>query len=200
MSDDTETKPTNAEAAAVAASPESGGDPEALAKELQDTRESLLRALAETENVRKRGERAAQEARSYAIERFARDLVSVADNLARALEAAPADSGDENVRTLVEGLQMTQRAMLETFARHGLKPVGAKGEKFDPNLHQAVTQVPSDAPAGAIAEVFQTGFTLGERTVRAAMVAVSLGSPSAAPAAEAPAAETPPGANVDITS
>jgi len=200
MSDDTETKPTNAEAAAETARPESGGDPEALAKELQDTRESLLRALAETENVRKRGERAAQEARVYAIERFARDLVSVADNLARALEAAPADSGDENVRTLVEGLQMTQRAMLETFTRHGLKPVGAKGERFDPNLHQAVTQVPSDAPAGAIAEVFQTGFTLGERTVRAAMVAVSLGSPAAAPAADPPAAETPPGANVDITS
>lgn len=164
------------------------------AAQLAETRDQLLRALAEVDNVRKRGERAAQEARVYAIERFARDLTAVADNLQRALHSAPA-APDDSVSTLIEGVRMTEKALMEIFARHGLKPVGAKGERFDPTLHQAVAQTPSEeAPAGAISEVFQVGFTLGERTVRPAMVAVSTG-----PAAEAvpPPGET--GANVDVT-
>lgn len=164
-----------------------------LSAELADVKDQLLRALAEVDNVRKRGERAAQDARVFAIERFARDLMGVADNLQRALQTAP-ESSDEAVSTLVEGVRMTERALLETFSRHGLKPVGAKGDRFDPNLHQAVAQTPSDAPEGSVAEVFQLGFVLGERTVRPAMVAVSTGGASATEPEK-----SNPGGGVDIS-
>ena len=147
--------------------------------ELAQTKDSLLRALAESENARRRAEREAGEGRVYAIDRFARDLLTIADNLGRALDALTPEmklSTDESMRTVLNGVAMTETAMLEVFGRHGLKRVGQKGDKFDPNLHQAVTQIPSDAPAGAIADVFQSGYVLGDRTLRAAMVAVSLGN------------------------
>jgi len=156
----------------------------------------MLRALAETENARRRAEREAAEGRIYAIDRFARDLLAVADNLGRALQAISPEqraAADESLKTVIDGVEMTERALIEIFGRHGLKRVGARGDKFDPNLHQAVAQIPSDAPAGAIADVFQPGYVLGERTLRAAMVAVSLGSA---------ANESPPpaegGGSVDI--
>ena len=156
-------------------------DAAALAAELAKARDDMLRALAEAENTRRRAERQAQEARVYAIDRFARDLLPVADTLARALEAAPQDwreTADENLRNLFMGLELTERAMIDAFARHGLKRVGAKGEQFDPNLHQAVAQAPSDVPAGQIADVMQPGYVLGDRTLRAAMVLVSAGPAS----------------------
>lgn len=174
----------------AAAAPAANGDAE-IAKELAETKEQLLRALAEVDNVRKRGERMAAEARVFAIERFARDMMAVADNLQRALQSAP-----EGVdATLLEGVLMTERSLTEIFARHGLKAVGAKGERFDPTLHQAVAQTPSEAPAGAIAEVFQVGYVLGDRTVRPAMVAVSTGAGGVAPE---PAPEGA-GGTVDVT-
>jgi molecular chaperone GrpE len=102
--------------------------------------------------------------------------------LARALAAAPRDDVDEGFRNLLTGVELTERLLLEAFGRHGLKRVGAKGEPFDPNIHQAVAQMPSDQPAGAIVEVMQPGYVLGDRTLRAAMVAVSAGGgQSAAP-------------------
>jgi len=162
-----------------------------LAQELAETKEQLLRALAEADNVRKRGERAVQDARVYAIERFARDLMSVADNLQRALESAP-EGADAN---LLEGVRLTEQALLDAFAKHGLKPFGAKGERFDPTLHQAVAQTPAEAPAGTVAEVFQVGYLLGERTVRPAMVAVSTGAAGSPP----PQSSSEAGANVDVT-
>ncbi|MGE3142277.1 MAG: nucleotide exchange factor GrpE [Hyphomonadaceae bacterium] len=154
--------------------------------EAAKARDDMLRALAEVENMRRRSEKQANDARVYAIDRFASDLLPVADTLARALGAISPEAranADDAARTLFEGVEMTERALLETFARHGLKRVGAKGDKFDPNLHQAVAQVQADTPAGAIAEVMQPGYVLGERTLRAAIVAVSLG-PAAAPPAE----------------
>ena len=147
----------------------------ALEAELAKARDEMLRALAEVENTRRRAERTAQDARTYAIDRFAADLLPVADTLARALQAAPRDDMDEGFRNLLTGVELTERAMHEAFARHGLKRVGAKGETFDPNLHQAVAQAPSEQPAGKVAEVMQPGYVLGERTVRAAMVLVSTG-------------------------
>jgi len=99
----------------------------------------------------------------------------VADTLSRALQAAPRDDVDEGFRNLLTGVELTERALLDAFARHGLKRVGAKGEAFDPRIHQAVAHIPSDQPANAVAEVMQPGYVLGERTVRAAMVAVSSG-------------------------
>lgn len=146
--------------------------------ELAKARDETLRALAEMENTRRRAERQAVEARAYAIERFAADLLPVADTMGRALSAAPEgwrDSSDETLRNLLTGLELTERALIDAFARHGLRRVGTKGEAFDPKVHQAVAQAPSPLPAGQVLEVMQPGYVLADRTVRAAMVAVSAG-------------------------
>ena len=159
--------------------------------ELAKVRDELLRALAEVENTRRRAERQQQEARTYAIDRFAADLLPVADTLSRALAAISPqarEGADDGTRTLIAGIELTERALIEAFGRHGLKRVGAKGDVFDPNRHQAVAQQPSDQPAGVILEVLQPGYVLGDRTLRAAMVLVSGGG--AAPSA--------PNPNVDI--
>jgi molecular chaperone GrpE len=145
-----------------------------LEAELAKARDELLRALAEAENTRRRADRQVQEARAYAIDRFASDLLPVVDTLGRALAAAPRD-GDETLRNLLAGVEMTERALLDAFARHGLKRIGASGDTFDPNRHQAVAHLPSPQPAGTVLEVMQPGYILGDRTVRAAMVAVSAG-------------------------
>lgn len=167
------TDQTNAETeAADSAAP---SDIETLQAELAKAKDDMLRALADAENTRRRAERQAADARVYAIDRFASDLLPVADTLARALQAAPRDSADEALKNLITGLELTERTLIDTFARHGLRRVGAKGEAFDPNLHQAVAQAPSDQPAGAVLEVMQPGYVLGERTLRAAMVLVSAG-------------------------
>jgi molecular chaperone GrpE len=182
MSDQSNAQPEDAgdddapEAAATA-------DVGALEAELAKARDEMLRALAEAENTRRRAERQTAEARTYAIDRFANDLLPVADALSRALAAAPHDSGDEALRNLITGLELTERSLLDTFARHGLRRVGARGEPFDPNLHQAVAQAPGDQPAGAIQEVMQPGYVLGDRTLRAAMVLVSAGPAGGAPTA-----------------
>lgn len=188
MSNDTNTQ-TNPEPA-----PEAVATPEiaALEAELAKARDSMLRALADAENTRRRAEKQSVEARVYAIERFAADLLPVADTLSRALQAVPPEvreHPDDALRNLIAGLELTERSLIDAFARHGLKRVGAKGEAFNPNLHQAVAQAPSSVPAGTIAEVMQPGYVLGDRTVRAAMVLVSAG-PSGAAASD--------GANVDI--
>lgn len=156
----------------------------ALEAELAAARDGLLRALADAENTRRRAERQAADARIYAIDRFAADLLPVADTLQRALAAAPRDGADEALRNLITGLELTERAMLDAFARHGLRRVGAKGDAFDPNLHQAVAQAPSDAPAGTILEVMQPGYVLADRTLRAAMVLVSAGQAAAGPSGQ----------------
>jgi molecular chaperone GrpE len=153
----------------------------ALEAELAKARDDMLRALAEAENTRRRAERTVQDARVYAIDRFAADLLPVADSLSRALAAAPRDDVDEGFRNLLTGVELTEKALLEAFARHGLKRVGAKGDAFNPNIHQAVAQAPGDTPAGTVLEVMQSGYVLGDRTVRAAMVLVSAGPAGGAP-------------------
>lgn len=154
-------------------------DVEALQSELAKARDDMLRALADAENTRRRAERSVQDARAYAIDRFAADLLPVADTLQRALQAAPSDDRDEGFRNLLTGVELTERALLDAFARNGLKRVGAKGEAFDPKVHQAVAQAPGDQPAGSVQEVMQPGYVLGDRTIRAAMVLVSAGPPGA---------------------
>jgi molecular chaperone GrpE len=160
----------------------------ARVSELEDEK---LRIWAEVDNTRKRGERSAQEAKLFAIDRFARDLLPIADNFARALEAAPPNATAEQLAALRDGIVLVEGQLIEAFARHGLKRIGAPGDKFDPNLHQAVAQIPSNQPAGAIAEVMQAGFVLADRTLRAAIVAVSLGE-------TASGGGEPPGGRVDI--
>jgi molecular chaperone GrpE len=165
-------------------------DVEALEQELAKARDNALRALAEAENTRRRAERQVAEARAYAIDRFAADLLPIADTLTRALSAAPREGVDEAMTNLLTGLEMTERSLVEAFSKHGLRRVGATGEAFDPNRHQAVAQAPSDHAAGVVLEVLQPGYVLGDRTLRAAMVLVSAG-----PAAQAP---TPSAGSVDI--
>ncbi len=170
--------------------------------EIAKLKDDLLRALAETENTRRRGERQAQEARAYAIDKFARELLPVADNLGRALETLPEDiraSAGDTITTFIEGVALTEKALLEAFGRHGVRRIGVKGEAFDSNLHQAVAQIPSDAPAGSVAEVFQPGYMLAERTLRPAMVAVSAGgAPAAAQTPPASENEAPREGRIDI--
>ncbi len=151
----------------------------ALEKERDVLKENMLRALAETDNVRKRANRQIEDARLYAVEKFARDLLNVSDNLARAVEAVPADARDAldgAVKIAFEGVELTQKEMVSVLSRHGVTAIDASpGAAFDPALHQAVTQVTSPHPAGSVAELYQTGWRIGDRILRAAMVAVSGG-------------------------
>lgn len=147
--------------------------------EKEEIREQLLRTLADLDNTRKRAERQLTEARIYAIEKFAADLLSVSDNLARALAALSADDKEalsEPGKNLLGGIEMTEKELHTAFARHGVTAIpAAPGDTFDPNLHQAVANIPSEHPNGTIADCFQPGWKIGERTLRAAMVAVSAG-------------------------
>jgi molecular chaperone GrpE len=153
----------------------------ALEKERDDLKDQMLRALAETDNVRKRANRQIADERTYAVEKFARDLLNDSDHLERALEAIPPGERalqPESARTALEGVDLTQKEMLAVLARHGVTAIdAAPGSAFDPALHQAVTQVPSDHPAGSVAQLFQSGWRIGDRILRAAMVAVSAGKP-----------------------
>ncbi|RWH21689.1 nucleotide exchange factor GrpE [Mesorhizobium sp.] len=168
------------------------GDYEALVrllKENEELKDRALRVAAEMENLRRRTARDVHDARTYAVANFARDMLSVSDNLRRALDAIPTEakaSGDAGFKALIEGVDLTERAMLAALERHGVKKLAPEGEKFDPNFHQAMFEVPSpDLPAGTVVQVVQPGYSIGERVLRPAMVGVSKGGPKAA-AAEAP--------------
>lgn len=149
---------------------------EAAEAENAALKDQALRALAEAENVRRRTQKEMADARAYAVSKFAESLLTVADNLGRALATAPeALKGDPAFDGFLTGVNMTERELLAAFERAGLKRVGEPGERFDPAFHQAVAQIPSDVAAGDIAQVFQPGYVLSGRTLRAAMVAVSAG-------------------------
>ena len=151
---------------------------EELELEFANLKDQALRAMADAENVKKRAEREVVAAKTYGIERFAIDMLAVHDNLSRALMTldgkAKEDLGD-NAKNLMAGIELTEKDLILTLSRHGVRAVPGIGAKFDPNVHQAVAQIPSDEEKGNVATVMQTGFTLGERTLRAAMVAVSTG-------------------------
>jgi molecular chaperone GrpE len=154
-------------------------------KERDEVNDRLLRALAETENVRKRANRQITEERAYAVEKFARDLLNVSDSLSRAIDSLPERERSllhEAGRNAFDGIELTQKELVTVLSRHGVTPVNAQpGAGFDPAMHQAVTQIPSPHPAGSIAELFQAGWRIGERTLRPAMVAVSAGPVAPAP-------------------
>ncbi len=150
-----------------------------LETEIASMKDKALRAMADADNVKKRAEREVSAAKAYGIERFAVDMLSISDNLGRALLGLHGTAREElgkNAKSLLEGIELTEKELMAVFARHGIKAVPGTGSKFDPNVHQAVAQLPSDeVDKGDVATVMQTGFTLGERTLRAAMVAVSTG-------------------------
>lgn len=159
-----------------------------LEAEKADLKERLLRALADTENMRRRSEREAADARTYAVTNFARDMLNVADNIRRALENAPKDreSGDEALRSVVEGIELTERDLLSTLGRHGVKLLKPEGQKFDPNMHQAMFEIPNDqVPNGTVVQVVQSGYAIGDRVLRPALVGVAKGGARPAPAPDA---------------
>jgi molecular chaperone GrpE len=157
---------------------------EKLAREAVELKDRLLRSLAEMENLRRRTEREVADSRTYAVTSFARDILEVADNMARALQAPAAElrqSQDAGVKALLDGVELIERELMKVLAKHGVRKFEPQGEKFDPNLHQAVFEVPDPAlPAGTVAQVMQAGYQIGDRVLRPAMVAVAKGGPKAA--------------------
>ncbi len=166
-----------------------GGDRLAAAKaEIADLKDRFLRLAAELDNTRRRAEREKADAARYAISNFARDVIGIVDNFERALRVAavstpaegpnegPAAGMGELAKSLIDGLKMTEKEVLSVLERHGVRRVAAEREKFDPNVHQAVAQVPhAEIPSGHVVDVAQQGFTIGDRVLRAAMVTVSSG-------------------------
>ncbi len=145
-----------------------------LLGELEEARQQILYAQAETQNVRRRLEKDAQDARAYAATGFARDILSVADNLSRALDAIPAPMReDEASKPLITGLEATQRELMAVFERNGIKRIAAIGLPLDPNQHQAMVELPSDEEPGTIIQEMQAGYMIKDRLLRPAMVAVA---------------------------
>jgi molecular chaperone GrpE len=163
-----------------AASPEA--DAATLAAALKD---KLLRTLAEMENLRKRTAREVTDARLYGVASFARDMLAVADNMRRALDAVSPElraSAEPGAKALIDGVELTERELLKALEKNGVRQFTPRGEKFDPNVHQAMFEVPNaSVPAGSIVEVVQPGYMIGERVLRPAMVGVSKGGPRSAP-------------------
>jgi molecular chaperone GrpE len=153
-----------------------------LRAEIADLKDRLLRAVAETENSRKRAERERQETARYAIVGFARDLIAVADNLGRALQAVPEEAREnEAFRTLITGVELTERELLAAFERHGVRKIVPKGEPFNAHYHQAVAEIAAPgALPGSVVEIIQPGYAIAERLIRAAVVVVAKGQPSEA--------------------
>ncbi|MDJ0931020.1 nucleotide exchange factor GrpE [Breoghania sp.] len=176
-------------------------DVEALAAENAELKERTLRTLAEMENLRRRTEREISDAKVYAIANFARDLLNVSDNLRRALNAVPEEmraNADDGLKSLLEGVEMTEREMLNQLEKNGVKQIDPAGEKFDPNFHQAMFEVANDqVPNGTVVQVVQTGYVIGERVLRPAMVGVARGGPKAQPKPEGTTGEA--GQTIDKT-
>jgi molecular chaperone GrpE len=170
--------------------PEAAASPQptpstALEREHAEMKDRLLRTLAEMENVRKRTEREIADSRLYSVGSFARDVLGVADNMRRALEAVAPElraSAQAGVKALVDGVELTERELLKALEKNGVRQFTPQGVKFDPNLHQAMFEVPdASVPAGSVVKVVQPGYMIGERVLRPALVAVSKGGPKAAP-------------------
>jgi len=163
------------------------GSIEALKKEAVEMRDKVLRTLAEMENLRKRTSREVADARTYGITGFARDVLEIADNLQRALDAVPAEAkaaAEPGLKALMEGVELTERALLSALEKHGVKRLDPSGGRFDPNFHQAMYEVPDPSvPAGTVVQVVQAGYTIGDRVLRPALVAVSKGGAKVAPVA-----------------
>jgi len=160
----------------------------ALAKEATELKDRLLRTLAEMENLRRRTEREVADARTYGVTNFARDILAVADNMERALRALDdeiREKADAGVKALLDGVELTERELVKAMEKHGVKKLEPQGQKFDPNLHQAMFEIPDDSvPAGTVVQVMQPGYTIGERVLRPALVGISKGGPKAQAAAE----------------
>jgi len=157
------------------------GSVEALTKELADARDKMLRTLAEMENLRQRTRREVADSKVYGITGFARDVLDIADSLQRTLDAVPVETrelADPMLKTLIEGVELTERSLLSALEKNGVKKFDPHGEKFNPNFQQAMYEVPdASVPSGTVVQVVQAGYTIGERVLRPALVGVSKGGP-----------------------
>lgn len=160
---------------------------EALSKEVAEARDKMLRTLAEMENLRQRTRREVADAKTYGITGFARDVLEIADNLQRALDAVPAEAraaADPGLKALIEGVELTERSLLNALEKNGVRKFDPYGEKFDPNFQQAMFEVPdASVPSGTVVQVVQAGYMIADRVLRPALVGVSKGGAKAAPAA-----------------
>jgi molecular chaperone GrpE len=187
-----------AAAAAPSATPETVAPEEdesaGLRQKNAELNDRMLRLAAEMENVRKRAERELSDTRTYAIAGFARDMLTATDSLSRALMMLPAearDTADGPLKSLIDGIELTEREMQRLLAKHGVKPIEAEGQKFDPHRHQAMFEVPDPTrPEGTVVQVVQAGFSIGDRVLRPAMVGVAKGGPKAG-------SEHPPEGGID---
>src|SRR5215813_7348177 len=157
-------------------------DPAAqAAREAAEYKDRWLRALAEMENLRRRTEREVADARLYGITQFAHDIVTVADNMERALAALDSElreKADSGVKALLDGVELTERELLKVLEKHGVKRLDPHGQKFDPHRHQAMFEVPDETvPSGTVVQVVQAGYTIGDRVLRPAMVGIAKGGP-----------------------
>ena len=161
----------------------------AMTAEVAGLKDKVLRGLADMENMRRRTEREVADARTYGVTSFAREMLTVADNLRRAVDSVPADareSAQGPLQTLIQGLELTERDFLVTLGRFGVKKLEPLGQKFDPNMHQAMFEVQDESvPTGTVKQVVQAGYAIGERVLRPALVGVAKGGPKAAAVAEA---------------
>jgi molecular chaperone GrpE len=171
------------------AAPEAASAPEAdpiavLEAEKADLKDKMLRLMADMENLRRRTEREIADARTYAVANFARDMLNVADNVRRAIESVPEEArstAEGPFKALIEGIDLTERDLLKNLERHGVKKLDPQGQKFDPNVHQAMFEIPNaDVPNGTVLQVVQSGYVIGERVLRPALVGVSKGGPKVA--------------------
>ena len=186
-----ETTPELPDAANGEAEPASEGTAafsvDGLMAEVADLKDKLLRTLAEMENLRRRTEREMADARTYAVASFARDMLTVGDNLRRAIDAVPKeqrDGRDPALNTLIDGVAVTKRGMEQAMAKFGVRRVETKGTKFDPAMHQAMFEVDSpDVMPGTVVEEIQAGYAIGERVLRPALVAIAKRTKPNAPVA-----------------
>jgi len=161
-----------------------------LDRELAETKDRLLRTLADMDNMRKRTEREVADARIYGISNFARDILGVADNMHRAMAALDDElraKADEPTKVLLEGVELTERELMNVLEKHGVKRIEPLGQKFDPNRHQAMYEIEdASVPAGTVVQVMQAGYLIGDRMLRPALVAVAKGGGKAPPANDNP--------------
>jgi molecular chaperone GrpE len=152
---------------------------QALIAENASLKDKVLRTLAEMENLRRRTEREVADAKAYGVSSFARDMLTFADNLRRALDNVPAevrDSADAALKAFIEGIELTERDFLSRLARHGVRKLEPKGQKFDPNFHEALYEAHDESmPPGSVAHVVEEGFAIGDRVLRPAKVGVAKG-------------------------
>ena len=185
-------------AAPETATPDEGAPEAARLAELEaekaELKDRVLRTLADMENLRRRTEKDVADARAYAVTGFARDMLGAADNMRRAVESVPEEaraSADGAFKALLDGIELTERDLLSTMGRHGVKRIDPAGQKFDPNLHQAMFEAPdASVPKGTVTTVMQPGFVIGERVLRPALVGVSTGGPKATQPADGATAQS----------